>query len=117
MSTLYPFEETAASGADDDAIIEKIDIGGPAMVACRREEPRHAVEVITEIAQYGEVHKAIADGGFTLEQRRRLAAQAYAHTAAYDAAVSSLVRRKLRTGRGRQGDRLAGPDRPGMDPR
>jgi phosphoribosylaminoimidazolecarboxamide formyltransferase/IMP cyclohydrolase len=88
VSTLYPFEQTVASGADHDAIIEKIDIGGPAMV--RAAAKNHgSLAVITDIAQYGEVLKAIADGGFTLEQRRRLAAQAYAHTAAYDAAVSS----------------------------
>ena len=77
-----------ASGADHDAIIEKIDIGGPAMV--RAAAKNHgSVAVVTDIAQYDEVLKAIADGGFTVEQRRRLAAQAYAHTAAYDAAVSS----------------------------
>ena len=88
VSTLYPFEQTVASGADYDAIIEKIDIGGPAMV--RAAAKNHgSLAVITDVAQYGEVLKAIADGGFTLEQRRRLAAQAYAHTAAYDAAVSS----------------------------
>jgi phosphoribosylaminoimidazolecarboxamide formyltransferase/IMP cyclohydrolase len=88
VSTLYPFEQTVASGADRDAIIEKIDIGGPAMV--RAAAKNHgSLAVITDIAQYDEVLKAIAVGGFTLEQRRRLAAQAYAHTAAYDAAVSS----------------------------
>ena len=88
VSTLYPFEQTVASGADHDAIIEKIDIGGPAMV--RAAAKNHAsLAVVTDIAQYDEVVKAIADGGFTLEQRRRLAARAYAHTAAYDAAVSS----------------------------
>jgi phosphoribosylaminoimidazolecarboxamide formyltransferase / IMP cyclohydrolase len=88
VSTLYPFEQTVASGADHDAIIEKIDIGGPAMV--RAAAKNHgSLAVITDIAQYGEVRKAIAGGGFTLEQRRRLAAQAYAHTAAYDAAVST----------------------------
>jgi phosphoribosylaminoimidazolecarboxamide formyltransferase/IMP cyclohydrolase len=88
VSTLYPFEQTLASGADQDAIIEKIDIGGPAMV--RAAAKNHgSLAVITDIAQYDEALKAIADGGFTQQQRRRLAAQAYAHTAAYDAAVSS----------------------------
>ena len=88
VSTLYPFEETLASGADQDAIIEKIDIGGPAMV--RAAAKNHgSIAVVTDVAQYIELLRAIADGGFTLEQRRRLAAQAYAHTAAYDAAVSS----------------------------
>jgi phosphoribosylaminoimidazolecarboxamide formyltransferase/IMP cyclohydrolase len=88
VSTLYPFEQTVAAGADNDAIIEKIDIGGPAMV--RAASKNHgSLAVITDIAQYDEALKAIADGGFTLVQRRRLAAQAYAHTAAYDAAVAS----------------------------
>ncbi len=88
VSTLYPFEQTVAAGAGHEAVIEKIDIGGPAMV--RAAAKNHgSLAVITDITQYGEALKAIADGGFTLEQRRRLAAQAYAHTAAYDAAVSS----------------------------
>jgi phosphoribosylaminoimidazolecarboxamide formyltransferase/IMP cyclohydrolase len=88
VSTLYPFEQTVASGADDSEIIEQIDIGGPAMV--RAAAKNHgSVAVVTDIAQYDEVLKAITDNGFTMEQRRRLAAQAYAHTAAYDAAVSS----------------------------
>ncbi len=88
VSNLYPFEQTVASGADDSAIIEQIDIGGPAMV--RAAAKNHgSLAVVTSPAQYGDLLKAIADNGFTLEQRRRLAAQAYAHTAAYDAAVSS----------------------------
>jgi phosphoribosylaminoimidazolecarboxamide formyltransferase/IMP cyclohydrolase len=88
VSNLYPFEQTVASGADDGEIIEQIDIGGPAMV--RAAAKNHgSVAVVTSPAQYGDLLTAIADNGFTLEQRRRLAAQAYAHTAAYDAAVSS----------------------------
>ncbi len=88
VSNLYPFEQTVASGADDGEIIEQIDIGGPAMV--RAAAKNHgSVAVVTSPAQYGDLLAAIADNGFTLEQRRRLAAQAYAHTAAYDAAVSS----------------------------
>jgi phosphoribosylaminoimidazolecarboxamide formyltransferase/IMP cyclohydrolase len=88
VSNLYPFEQTVASGADDGEIIEQIDIGGPAMV--RAAAKNHgSVAVVTSPAQYADVLAALADGGFTQEQRRRLAAQAYAHTAAYDAAVSS----------------------------
>jgi phosphoribosylaminoimidazolecarboxamide formyltransferase/IMP cyclohydrolase len=88
VSNLYPFEQTVASGADDGEIIEQIDIGGPAMV--RAAAKNHgSVAVVTSPAQYTDLLTAIADNGFTLEQRRRLAAQAYAHTAAYDAAVSS----------------------------
>jgi phosphoribosylaminoimidazolecarboxamide formyltransferase/IMP cyclohydrolase len=88
VSNLYPFEQTVASGADQSEIIEQIDIGGPAMV--RAAAKNHgSVAVVTSPGQYGELLKAIADNGFTPEQRRRLAAQAYARTAAYDAAVSS----------------------------
>jgi phosphoribosylaminoimidazolecarboxamide formyltransferase / IMP cyclohydrolase len=88
VSNLYPFEQTVASGADDSEIIEQIDIGGPAMV--RAAAKNHgSVAVVTSPAQYGDLLVALADGGFTEQQRRRLAAQAYAHTAAYDAAVSS----------------------------
>jgi phosphoribosylaminoimidazolecarboxamide formyltransferase/IMP cyclohydrolase len=88
VSNLYPFEQTVASGASPAECVEQIDIGGPAMV--RAAAKNHAtVAVVTSPANYPELLAALADGGFTLEQRRRLAAQAYAHTAAYDAAVSS----------------------------
>ena len=88
VSNLYPFEQTVASGAEPQDIIEQIDIGGPAMV--RAAAKNHgSVAVVTSPAQYGEVTAALADGGFTEQQRRRLAARAYARTAAYDAAVSS----------------------------
>jgi phosphoribosylaminoimidazolecarboxamide formyltransferase / IMP cyclohydrolase len=88
VSNLYPFEQTVASGAEHSEVIEQIDIGGPAMV--RAAAKNHgSVAVVTSPAQYGDLLKAIAEHGYTLEQRRRLAAEAYAHTAAYDAAVSS----------------------------
>ena len=88
VSNLYPFERTVASGADPAQCVEQIDIGGPAMV--RAAAKNHAsVAVVTDPSQYPAVAQALAGGGFTLEQRRRLAARAYAHTAAYDAAVAS----------------------------
>ncbi|HUA28249.1 MAG TPA: bifunctional phosphoribosylaminoimidazolecarboxamide formyltransferase/IMP cyclohydrolase [Streptosporangiaceae bacterium] len=88
VSNLYPFERTVASGADPAQCVEQIDIGGPAMV--RAAAKNHAsVAVVTDPSQYPAVAQAVAGGGFTLPQRRRLAAQAYAHTAAYDAAVAS----------------------------
>jgi phosphoribosylaminoimidazolecarboxamide formyltransferase / IMP cyclohydrolase len=88
VSNLYPFERTVASGATPPEIIEQIDIGGPAMV--RAAAKNHAsVAVVTSPGQYGDVVKALANGGFDELERRRLAAQAYAHTAAYDAAVAS----------------------------
>ncbi len=88
VSNLYPFEQTAASGATPPEIIEQIDIGGPAMV--RAAAKNHgSVAVVTSPGQYADVIKALANGGFTEPERRRLAAAAYAHTAAYDAAVAS----------------------------
>jgi phosphoribosylaminoimidazolecarboxamide formyltransferase / IMP cyclohydrolase len=88
VSNLYPFEQTVASGATPPEIIEQIDIGGPAMV--RAAAKNHgSVAVVTSPDQYGDVIKALANGGFTEPERRRLAAAAYAHTAAYDAAVAS----------------------------
>ncbi len=88
VSNLYPFEQTVASGASPDECVEQIDIGGPAMV--RAAAKNHArVAVVTSPDRYPDVVAALTAGGFTLAQRRRLAASAYAHTAAYDAAVSS----------------------------
>ena len=88
VSNLYPFERTVASGAAPEDCVEQIDIGGPAMV--RAAAKNHArVAVVTEPSLYHQVAAAVAGGGFTLEQRRRLAAMAYAHTAAYDTAVAS----------------------------
>ena len=85
---LYPFADTVRSGADDAAVIEKIDIGGPSMV--RGAAKNHAtVAVITDPGDYALVAARIANGsGFSLEERRWLAAKAFAHTAAYDATIN-----------------------------
>ncbi|WP_432509364.1 bifunctional phosphoribosylaminoimidazolecarboxamide formyltransferase/IMP cyclohydrolase [Kineococcus auxinigenes] len=84
---LYPFRETVASGAGFDDVVEQIDIGGPSMVrAAAKNHP--SVAVVTDPARYGEALDAVAAGGFTLAQRRRLAAEAFAHTASYDTAVA-----------------------------
>jgi phosphoribosylaminoimidazolecarboxamide formyltransferase / IMP cyclohydrolase len=88
VSSLYPFEAAVSSGAPPAECVEQIDIGGPAMVRAAAKNHEH-VAVITDSSRYGDVEVAVADGGFTLEQRRRLAARAYAHTAAYDSAVAS----------------------------
>ena len=88
VSNLYPFVEAAASDATDDDVIEQIDIGGPALV--RAAAKNHAnVAVVTSPASYDQVLKALKLGGTRLVQRRRLAAEAFAHTAAYDAAVAA----------------------------
>lgn len=94
VTNLYPFSETVASGAGFDDCIEKIDIGGPSMV--RAAAKNHAsVTVLTDPAQYGEAIEALQAGGTTAAQRRRLAAQAFAHTAAYDVAVADWFQGQL----------------------
>ena len=86
---LYPFEATVAKGAKRNEIIENIDIGGPSMV--RSAAKNHEfVAVVTDPADYGELASQIeAQGGTTLEFRRKLAAKAYARTAAYDSMIAS----------------------------
>ncbi|MFJ8901345.1 bifunctional phosphoribosylaminoimidazolecarboxamide formyltransferase/IMP cyclohydrolase [Streptomyces sp. NPDC102370] len=85
---LYPFRETVASGATPDECVEQIDIGGPSMVrAAAKNHP--SVAVVTSPARYGDVLAAVQDGGFDLTTRKRLAAEAFQHTAAYDVAVAS----------------------------
>ena len=89
---LYPFRETVASGASEDDCIENIDIGGPAMI--RAAAKNHAdVTVIVDPSDYGAVLAEMeSSGGATsLALRRRLAGEAYAHTAAYDAAVAGWM--------------------------
>ncbi|MER7901181.1 bifunctional phosphoribosylaminoimidazolecarboxamide formyltransferase/IMP cyclohydrolase [Streptomyces sp. NPDC096046] len=85
---LYPFRETVASGALPDECVEQIDIGGPSMVrAAAKNHP--SVAVVTSPARYADVLKAVRNGGFDLATRKRLAAEAFQHTAAYDVAVAS----------------------------
>ncbi|MEH1054374.1 bifunctional phosphoribosylaminoimidazolecarboxamide formyltransferase/IMP cyclohydrolase [Micromonospora sp. CPCC 206171] len=87
VSNLYPFQATVASGASQDECVEQIDIGGPAMV--RAAAKNHAsVAVVTDPASYPALVAALADGGFTLAQRRALAARAFADIAEYDVAVA-----------------------------
>ena len=94
---LYPFEASVAKGAAYNDCIENIDIGGPAMI--RAAAKNHAdVTVVVEPADYSKVLSELAQhsGMTTLELRRRLAAKAYARTAAYDAAISNWFRDALR---------------------
>jgi len=93
---LYPFEASVAKGAAYNDCIENIDIGGPAMI--RAAAKNHAdVTVVVEPADYSKVLSELAQhsGMTTLELRRRLAAKAYARTAAYDAAISNWFRDAL----------------------
>ncbi|WIX79885.1 bifunctional phosphoribosylaminoimidazolecarboxamide formyltransferase/IMP cyclohydrolase [Amycolatopsis carbonis] len=85
---LYPFTQTVASGASPEDCVENIDIGGPAMV--RAAAKNHgSVAVVVDPSRYAWVLEQVSAGGFELVDRKRLAAQAYAHTAAYDSAVAS----------------------------
>jgi phosphoribosylaminoimidazolecarboxamide formyltransferase / IMP cyclohydrolase len=88
VSNLYPFTETVASGASVDECVEQIDIGGPAMVrAAAKNHP--SVAVVTSVSAYPLVLDALQDGGFSLTQRKLLAARAFADIAEYDVAVAN----------------------------
>lgn len=80
---LYPFAATVAKGADRPEIIENIDIGGPSMI--RSAAKNHAfVAIVTDPADYA----LLIEGSTTLDDRRKLAAKAYAATAAYDGMIA-----------------------------
>jgi phosphoribosylaminoimidazolecarboxamide formyltransferase/IMP cyclohydrolase len=86
---LYPFLNTLMSGADRETIIENIDIGGPSMVRSAAKNHAH-VAIVTDPADYSELLSELdANGGATsLEFRKKLAAKAFALTAAYDSIIS-----------------------------
>jgi phosphoribosylaminoimidazolecarboxamide formyltransferase/IMP cyclohydrolase len=86
---LYPFEATVAGGASYDDCVENIDIGGPALIRAAAKNHDH-VTVVTDPAQYAAVQAEMASGAGATGQalRRRLAEEAYAHTALYDAAIA-----------------------------
>ncbi len=85
---LYPFEATVASGADRDTIIENIDIGGPSMVRSAAKNHAH-VAIVTDPADYAALLEQLdSNGGTDVDFRKRLAAKAYALTAAYDSMIS-----------------------------
>ena len=84
---LYPFRETArATTTSPEDVVEQIDIGGPTMI--RAAAKNHArVAVVVDAADYEDVAGAVEDGGVSSERRRELARKAFAHVAAYDAAI------------------------------
>ena len=95
---LYPFEATVAKGAGFEECIENIDIGGPAMIRAAAKN-HDDVAVVVEPQDYEAVLDELAanKGATTLSLRRRLAAKAYARTAAYDAAISNWFAAQLET--------------------
>ena len=98
VSNLYPFAATIASGAGREECIENIDIGGPAMIRAAAKN-HDDVAVVVEPQDYQAVLEELAanKGATTLGLRRRLAAKAYARTAAYDAAISNWFAAQLET--------------------
>jgi phosphoribosylaminoimidazolecarboxamide formyltransferase/IMP cyclohydrolase len=91
---LYPFEATVAKGAGFADCIENIDIGGPAMIRAAAKN-HDDVAVIVDAEDYAPLLDALKAGGTTLDFRRKLAAKAYARTAAYDAAISNWFAEQL----------------------
>ncbi len=89
---LYPFRETVAAGADRTECIENIDIGGPALIRAAAKN-HEFVTVVTDPDDYQAVIAELRgnDGAISAALRRRLAAAAYAHTAAYDAAIAGWL--------------------------
>jgi phosphoribosylaminoimidazolecarboxamide formyltransferase / IMP cyclohydrolase len=93
---LYPFEETVARGADFDSCVENIDIGGPAMIRAAAKN-HHDVTVVVEPQDYAPLLAELTEhaGCTTLALRKKLAAKAYARTAAYDSAVANWFAAEL----------------------
>jgi phosphoribosylaminoimidazolecarboxamide formyltransferase/IMP cyclohydrolase len=94
---LYPFREAAAAGAPIPEAMEKVDIGGPAMLRAAAKN-HEGVLVVVDPADYGTVLAAVADGTADVELRRRLAAKAFEHTAGYDAAIAAYFERAASSG-------------------
>ena len=89
---LYPFLATATrAGAGFEEVVDNIDIGGPAMIRAAAKN-HDSVVVVVHPGDYGRVLAAVAAGAVDGALRRELAAAAYSHTAAYDAAVSGWLR-------------------------
>ena len=89
VAGLYPFEATVAQpGVNPEEAIEQIDIGGPAMIrAAAKNHP--SVAVVTAVTAYPLILQALTDGGFSLTQRKLLAARAFADIAEYDVAMAN----------------------------
>ena len=95
---LYPFVETVLRpGVTREEAIEQIDIGGPAMIRAAAKN-HEAVVVVVRPQRYSEVLGALNEGTLDQRARQRLAAEAYAHTSAYDAWIAAYMRRDERNG-------------------
>ncbi|AJC48531.1 bifunctional phosphoribosylaminoimidazolecarboxamide formyltransferase/IMP cyclohydrolase [Allofrancisella guangzhouensis] len=94
---LYPFVNTVNSGADFDTCIENIDIGGPSMVRSCAKNHKHTT-IVTNPNQYQIIIKEMAEnnGSTTLETRRKLALEAFSHTAEYDSHIANWFSKELK---------------------
>ena len=94
---LYPFSQTVASTEDFDECIEQIDIGGPSML--RGAAKNHgSVAVISGPHQYELLKRSLTEGGFTLDERKRLAMETFRATAEYDSAIATWFGEQLEAG-------------------
>jgi phosphoribosylaminoimidazolecarboxamide formyltransferase/IMP cyclohydrolase len=87
---LYPFAQTVASGANFEESIEQIDIGGPSMIRGAAKN-HNSVAVISNPSQYDRLLAAVSAGGFTQDERRQLALEAFRVTAEYDLAIATWL--------------------------
>ncbi|MDR1511036.1 MAG: bifunctional phosphoribosylaminoimidazolecarboxamide formyltransferase/IMP cyclohydrolase [Synergistaceae bacterium] len=94
VCTLYPFEETARKNAEEDELIEKIDIGGVSLIRAAAKNYAH-VAVITDTADYEPLARALGNGGVTRKMRKDLAIRAFLKTASYDATIHEGLKEAL----------------------
>ncbi len=92
---LYPFETTIAGGADYDDAIENIDIGGPAMIRSAAKNHRDVAVLVRPEDYAAVIDELTTTGGLSLPLRQRLAATAFARTAAYDSAIAAWFTRQI----------------------
>jgi len=91
---LYPFTQTISSGAEFDECVEQIDIGGPSMLRGAAKN-HNSVAVISDPSQYDLLNSALDSGGFTLQERQKLAMATFRKTAEYDIAISEWLAGEL----------------------
>ncbi len=92
---LYPFRETVAGGASHDEVIEKIDIGGISLIRAAAKNYKDVV-IVSSVDQYGSLYELLCeqDCSTTVQQRERFAAEAFAVSSSYDAAISDYFNRE-----------------------
>ncbi len=93
--SLYPFAEALAGGADDDTVVENIDIGGPTMIRAAAKNSDWVTALVSPDQYRGVLDELRANGEVSQQTRRRLAAEAFAHVAAYDSAVAAFLRGRV----------------------